>query len=455
MLRDRLVCGTCNRAIQRRLLQETALTFDKALEITLSAEAADKDSKRLTGAGTDKDLPTTQIGRVNDRPLEPPPQQVHNTTKPPRSWEKQPSFGKGECFRCGGKHDPSSCRFKQYDCNFCKKRGHLARVCRKRGSSNSTQERAQRAHHVAGEEVSAQVEYGMFHISSGQVSPYCASVTVNGSPISMEIDTGASVSIISLETFESIKQGESMLELEQTPVKLQTYNGGQIDVCGSTQVEVVHKGQTLSLPLIVTQGHGPTLLGRNWMEAFKLDWQTIFRVGNNRTLQQTLLEHSDVFKEELGELRGETAKFHVDHDARPRFHKPRQVPFTLREKVERELERLQALGVIRPVRFSDWAAPIVPVMKSDGRVRICGDYKVTINRAAKLETYPIPRIEELFTALSGGKLFSKLDLSHAYLQVPLDEASRGLFEYWRLPFGVASAPSIFQRVMENLLQGIP
>ena len=85
----------------------------------------------------------------------------------------------------------------------------------------------------------------MFHIGSGQVSPYCASVTVNGSPISMEIDTGASVSIISLETFESIKQGESMLELEQTPVKLQTYNGGQIDVCGSTQVEVVHKGQTL------------------------------------------------------------------------------------------------------------------------------------------------------------------------------------------------------------------
>ena len=73
-------------------------------------------------------------------------------------------------------------------------------------------------------------------------------------------------------------------------------------------------------------------------------------------------------------------------------------------------------------------------------------------------------VEELFTALAGGKLFSKLDLSHAYLQIPLDESSRryvtinthkGLFEYLRLPFGVASAPSIFQRVMENLLQGIP
>ena len=89
---------------------------------------------------------------------------------------------------------------------------------------------------------------------------------------------------------------------------------------------------------------------------------------------------------------------------------------------------------------------------------------MTVNRAAKLEKYPIPRIEELFTSLSGGKTFSKLDLSHAYLQIPLDEQSqeyvtinmhKGLFRYTRIPFGIASAPSIFQRVMENLLQGIP
>ena len=101
-------------------------------------------------------------------------------------------------------------------------------------------------------------------------------------------------------------------------------------------------------------------------------------------------------------------------------------------------------------------------MKKDGRVRICGDYKVTVNRAAKLDKYPIPRIE-LFASLAGGKTFSKLDLSYAYLQIPLEKQSRRyvainmhkcLFEYKRLPFGVASAPSIFQRVMENLLKGI-
>ena len=86
------------------------------------------------------------------------------------------------------------------------------------------------------------------------------------------------------------------------------------------------------------------------------------------------------------------------------------------------MERLQSLGLIRPVQFSDWAVPIVPVMKTDGHVRICGDYKITVNRAAKIEKYPIPRIEELFASLAGGKSFSTLDLSHAYLQIPLDEA---------------------------------
>ena len=105
----------------------------------------------------------------------------------------------------------------------------------------------------------------------------------------------------------------------------------------------------------------------------------------------------------------------------------------------------------------------VHVLKQNGRVQICGDYKLTVNGVAKLDTYPLPRIEDLFSSLSWGKYFSNLDLAQAYLQLPLDEASRKyvtintqkrLYQYTRLPFGVASAPSIFQRIMDNLLQGI-
>jgi len=136
----------------------------------------------------------------------------------------------------------------------------------------------------------------------------------------------------------------------------------------------------------------------------------------------------------------------------------------LRAKVDQELERLEKAGVIEPVQFAEWAAPIVPVLKRDGSVRVCGDYKVTVNQAVKPDTYPLPRIDDLFTALSGGKIFSKLDLAHAYQQIALDEESKklvvintqkGLFQYNRLPFGISAAPAIFQRTIEGILRGIP
>ena len=91
-------------------------------------------------------------------------------------------------------------------------------------------------------------------------------------------------------------------------------------------------------------------------------------------------------------------------------------------------------------------------------------YKSTINKVAILDTYPWPKVEDLFSTLSGGQSFTKLDLSHAYQQVELESQSqkyltinthKGLYKYKRLPFGVNSAPSIFQRLMENVLQGLP
>ncbi len=108
-------------------------------------------------------------------------------------------------------------------------------------------------------------------------------------------------------------------------------------------------------------------------------------------------------------------------------------------------------GVIEPVDFSDWAAPIVPIVKQDGKICVCGDFRLTVNTVATLDTYPLPRIEDIFAKLSSGKLFTKLDLAHAYLQIPLDEDSKryvvinthkGLYRYNRLPFGIHSAPSV-------------
>ena len=108
--------------------------------------------------------------------------------------------------------------------------------------------------------------------------------------------------------------------------------------------------------------------------------------------------------------------------------------------------------------------PIVPVVKQDGSVRICGDYKNTVNQVSKLDNYPIPKMEDLLATLGRGNKFTKLDMSQAYQQLELEESSKrfttinthkGLYQYNRLSFGVSAAPGIFQRTMENLIQGIP
>ena len=177
-----------------------------------------------------------------------------------------------------------------------------------------------------------------------------------------------------------------------------------------------------------------------------------------------LQQQEKLFSEELGTIQGIQASLLVRDDAKPHFSPPRPVPYAFREKIDKELARLEKQGIIEPVRFARWATPVVPVLKKDGSIRVCGDYTRTVNKAAIVDSYPIPRIEDLFVSLAGGTVFSKLDLAHAYQQLVLDDPSKdlvvvnthkGLYRYNRLPFGVAAAPAIFQRTMESVLRGLP
>ena len=76
-------------------------------------------------------------------------------------------------------------------------------------------------------------------------------------------------------------------------------------------------------------------------------------------------------------LRDVKVSLQTSPDAQPRYHRPRPIPYALRSRVEAELTRLEENGVIEAVAHSDWAAPIVPVVKRDGAIRICGDFKVS------------------------------------------------------------------------------
>ena len=222
----------------------------------------------------------------------------------------------------------------------------------------------------------------VYNLTAG-AEKYTVTVNANGHPLKMEVDTGSVVSIINENTYTQILKD---CALNPTSLKLLDYNKASVPLLGVTQVPITYKTQEESLPVVVTKGDHPNLLGRNWLTKLKLDWQEVTAyprtevnaVSENDPLNEVLKTYDSVFRDGLGKIKHFKAHLHVQPDAKPVFMRPRPVPYALKPAVEKELERLENEGVIRQIECSQWAAPTVNVPKGD-TVRSCGDYKVTVN----------------------------------------------------------------------------
>ena len=250
-------------------------------------------------------------------------------------------------------------------------------------------------------------------------------MNLNGKQVAMEIDTGSAVSIMPESKFKEI----SSEALQESTIKLCSYSGKQIGVKGEAMCNIEYEGKQYVLPIVVILGNGPTLLGRSWLQQIPLNWTKLFQpiLKVDHQLSQLQQSFSDVFKDELGALQGSKVHIHINPAVPPKFCKAISLPYAMREKIGNELQHLEAQGIITPVKYSKWAAPIVPVLKQNKKtVRICGDYKLRANRTTRLKHYPLPKVDDLFTTLAGGTLFTKLDMNQAYLQLLLDDQSKEL-----------------------------
>ena len=128
---------------------------------------------------------------------------------------------------------------------------------------------------------------------------------------------------------------------------MKAYNGVRIPVFGEVHLPVVYEQQEVVLPLIVVDGDGPPLLGRNCLDQVKLNWCNIFHVGKVDTLSDVLDHHKMVFDKGLAIIKGFTAEIKLQDGAKPIICKACPVPYVLQQKVEEELDRLEKLGVER------------------------------------------------------------------------------------------------------------
>lgn len=474
-LRDRLLTGCNDIGMQRELLKipNDKFSFKKALEVCESIESTSRNLKEIASASSNASSmssETSSVHKVNPKhmgrdnkggnPRDRQPRERDTAQGQGGKYMNTPQAGTSHCWRCGKTdHGPQNCYYRNQKCYQCKKKGHAKAVCKQK-SVNQVDGR--RDCDSSGEDYDEEDFMNLVNHISSKVPPLMTNVLINGSEVNVELDTGCPLTILNQSSAQKVLGN---LTLKPLGHKLKSYTGHDLDVQGSTQVQIAYKGRECTAQVVVVKGPRQTnLLGRDVMTS--LSMITIKQVsegGSSPELGEMLANHKDVFKDELGTLNGTKAKILVDSDAQPKFFKPRSLPYAMRPKVDEELDRLLKEKVIEPVTFSDWAAPIVPVLKPDGTVRVCGDFKVTVNQASKLEQYPLPTLEDLRWKLAGGEKFTKLDLSHAYFQLMLDEESkkyttinthRGMFQYNRLPFGISSAPAIFQRTIESLLQGI-
>ena len=203
-------------------------------------------------------------------------------------------------------------------------------ACRKKVSTyNET--------HIVEAAAVEQEEYSLYSLNTDESSykqPITVRVKINGKDVAMVVDTGAGVSIINERTMCALWPDNPPVLQPADHMKLTSYTGQTISVLGQLNVVKEYKGQLAQVPIVVVSGERQNLLGRNILTELKLDWGEIMNVRNlHPDHSQLMAEVPDVFSEGLGELKGMKVKIQVKDDATPRFHKPRPVLYTLKEKV--------------------------------------------------------------------------------------------------------------------------
>ncbi|XP_033228849.1 uncharacterized protein K02A2.6-like [Belonocnema kinseyi] len=474
-MRDQFATGIRDESTRFEFFKSKEITFDQALEEALPREEATQNS---VGAAQ------TLVSRSHKQESFALGQKRQNKNK------KKQSSSEVKCYCCGkAGHETNECKYRDRKCDFCLRKGHLKRACIRKmklsnkfleENSSSSESEEEISDQVSGSGPSRSSNFIDFHNINSEVitsdsdatraAPIFFDVKINGKIVAMEFDSGTYFSVMS-EGFVNKTFGS--LKVTRSKTKLISYENKTMESRGQLKnLTVTFNNKTKVLSCLVLKGDKIPLIGRQWLSIFGL-WPLerllhsdivakskmgIYSMQAEGVRESILKEFEKLFSDTPDVYNKRKVKIHIKPNVKPVALGARHMPYALRPKTEQELERLVKLGNLKKVESSEWATPIVPIQRSNGKIRICGDFKLTLNPHLQITKRPLPMIDDIFVVMQHGKKFSQLDLPHAYMQCEVEDESqkyltitthKGLYQYTRLSDGISIAPSEFTHIMSE------
>ena len=335
------------------------------------------------------------------------------------------------------------CPAREAVCHKCSKKGHFKSVCRSKTTIGDVTE------------LEDEIAFLDTVTAKGKGQPWTVNLYLNNCLREFKIDTGADVTVVPEKEYEKSRDGP-LIPPDRT---LCGPGRHTLKVHGKFEGRLRYGNTERREQIYVVQGLHRPLLGRPAIESLHLVVQVEPVLAQKDAV---VLKFPHLFQG-LGCMKG-AYNITLNEGAKPfALTTPRRVALPLLPKVRKELQRMEDLGVISKVEGpTDWCVGMVVVPKPDGRVRICVDL-TKLNQSVCRERHILPSVEQILAQLGGATVFSKLDANSGFWQIELTRDSAllttfitpfGRFCFHRLPFGITSAPELFQRRMSEILQGL-
>ena len=282
------------------------------------------------------------------------------------------------------------------------------------------------------------------------MEPWLVTLRINNTDVKFKVDTGADVTCITAETYQQMLPKP---ELQKSRAHLSS-PGGPLTTLGQFPAETRYKGRDYKLPVhVINSQTAMSLLSRS----------VAISMGLVKLIESLNDMRYDVFGE-FGLMKCDPIRIKIRPDVQPySLVTPRRISEPLLKPVKEELYRMVKNGIISPVTEpTDWCAPVVPVLKKTGKVRLCVDLK-KLNQAVRREKFIMPTMDEIAAKLTDARVFSTLDCSQSFWQLPIHKDDRkytcfitpfGRYVFNRLPYGLNSSTEIFQGKLRELLHDI-